>query len=247
MERRNDDPTRDGTTRQTGSFTRRRILQLAGAGLVGTAVTAGSAVAESGSYSHTIDVVADERASYTFTTDGRLKRLFDNGDNSAERFNDTVTENGDGTWTAEGYTGNGKGDGFAFDGAVTDFEVIEGQCTIYVDGEETSIEELLGEEDSNSPSASEDGPVGGGQGYDNLVGRGDADTVVSSKTDLESALSDASSGDVVYLAGDASIDMGTTDVVVPSGVTLASNRGIDDAPGGHLYTDEETKSIYLNS
>ncbi|MGM0398287.1 MAG: hypothetical protein ACQEQY_04770, partial [Halobacteriota archaeon] len=245
MERRNDDPTRDGTTRQPGSFTRRRILQLAGAGIVGSAVTAGTAAAESGSYSHTIEVVADERASYTFTTDGQLERLFDNGENSAERFNDSVTENGDGTWTAKGYTGNGKGDGFSFDGSVTAFEVLEGACTIYLDGAEVSVEELLGDENEDSPSASEDGPVGGGKGYDDLVRRADADVVVSTKSELEAALSDASSGDIVYLAGNASIDMGTTDIVVPSGVTLASNRGVRDAPGGHLYTDEETKSIYL--
>ncbi|MFW5924383.1 MAG: hypothetical protein ACOCSP_02145, partial [archaeon] len=205
MGRRNDDPTRDGTTRQTGSFTRRRILQLAGAGVVGSAMTAGTAVAESGSYSNKLEIVARESGSYTFTTTGKLERLFANGANSAERVNDTVTENGDGTWTASGFTGNGKGDGYSFEGSVSEFEVLEGSCTIYLNGEEVTIEDLVGDANADSaPDVADDGPVGGGEGYDDVVTPDQADVVASTKSDLETALSNARSGDVVYLAGDAS-------------------------------------------
>ncbi|UWG47967.1 Uncharacterized protein HSRCO_1688 [Halanaeroarchaeum sp. HSR-CO] len=197
---------------------------------------------------HTLEIVVPDELDYSFTSTGPIEKDLDNGDNSAEETNDIVTENDDGTWTAEGYTGNGYGDTFVFERSVTDFSPMEGEFALYLDGEQVTPYELTGEEEPETTTNTvEGGPVGGGQGYDNLVSRDEADVVISTKSGLLQALSNASSGDVVYLAGNASIDMGTTDIVVPSGVTLASNRGIDDAPGGHLYTDEETKSIYLNS
>jgi len=99
---------------------------------------------------------------------------------------------------------------------------------------------------ANETSASEagdesttSGPViGGGEGYENTVAPEQADVTVGTRSELESALSGASSGDVVYVAGDATIDMGGAEWSIPDGVTLASDRGIDGAPGGHLQTTD---------
>ena len=87
------------------------------------------------------------------------------------------------------------------------------------------------------------GPLGGGEGYDRVVHPDEADVVVSTRRELGDALSSASSGDVVYVASDASIDLGDSSVTVPSGVTLASDRGIDGAPGGRLTTDAEIDCV----
>jgi hypothetical protein len=84
-----------------------------------------------------------------------------------------------------------------------------------------------------------DGPViGGGEGYADTVTPEQADVTVGSRSELRAALDDAASGDVVYVAGDATIDMGGAEWSIPAGVTLASNRGVDGAAGGHLQTTD---------
>ena len=88
--------------------------------------------------------------------------------------------------------------------------------------------------------------MGGGTGYGRVVTRADADSVVGSASELSDALSGASSGDVVFVDGSATIDTGGAEFDVPGGVTLASNRGEDGAPGALLYTDE-TPQIMLRA
>jgi hypothetical protein len=60
--------------------------------------------------------------------------------------------------------------------------------------------------------------------------------VVSTKDQLLAALKSAKSGEVVFVKGDANIDLtGTYDTVIPAGVTLASNRGRDGSLGGRIF------------
>ncbi len=86
-----------------------------------------------------------------------------------------------------------------------------------------------------------DSPIGGGDTYDDTFTSADATVVVSTLGELDSALASAGSGDVVFVDGDATIDAssvtGTGELRIPSGVTLASNRGVDGAPGGRIKTD----------
>lgn len=98
-------------------------------------------------------------------------------------------------------------------------------------------------EDSTDEVAADGGPLGGGDGYDAVVPPEAADVVVDTRDGLDEALTSATSGDVVYVDGDASIDLGDETVTVPDGVTLASDRGIDGAAGGHLHTDSETDVV----
>lgn len=67
------------------------------------------------------------------------------------------------------------------------------------------------------------GPIGGHQGYTNIVTTGD--DVVSTIGDLQDALAAAPPGRVVFAPETASFDLSTTQINVPAGVTLASNRG----------------------
>ncbi|GAA0246292.1 hypothetical protein ACFFQF_05350 [Haladaptatus pallidirubidus] len=94
-----------------------------------------------------------------------------------------------------------------------------------------------------SPSNSE---VGGGSEYDNDVTRSDATTTVSTKSGLKSALSNAGSGDVVWVESSASIDMtGEANIEIPSGVTLASGRGINGSQGALFHVDSGMESEAL--
>jgi PKD repeat protein len=85
-------------------------------------------------------------------------------------------------------------------------------------------------------------PIGGGPGYSDSIRHQGADYVVTNKSELLSALGTALSGQIIYVADNAEIDMsGESDVYIPGGVTLASGRGrtIDDTIswGGMIYTD----------
>ena len=88
-------------------------------------------------------------------------------------------------------------------------------------------------------------PIGGGPDYENRVCEDDANTVVSTFDGLETALAEASAGEVVFVDPDAEIDMGyDADLDVPSGVTLSGGRGCDCRRGALLYTDEIVEDDY---
>ena len=89
--------------------------------------------------------------------------------------------------------------------------------------------------------ADEQGPIGGGEGYANIVTEGD-----HVATDLESlleALTQAQSGQTVFIAGDTEIDLTTLIYIeqlvleVPAGVTLAGERGNNGSLGAILTSD----------
>jgi hypothetical protein len=174
---------------------------------------------------------------YRFTTTGRVTKLFNNGENSAEEGNDSITKNADGTWTVSGYTGNGYGDGYAFDGELEAFSPNTGPFTLHLDGKEVSPKEYGDVPQNPGGTGNDSSLIGGGDGYSNVVPKSEATRVVSTFGELRDALDDASSGDVVYVDGGADINMRETRLTVPNGVTLASNRGIGGAKGGRLYTE----------
>jgi hypothetical protein len=80
-------------------------------------------------------------------------------------------------------------------------------------------------------------PIGGGEAYSRILTGGDY--TVATVDELLQALESAQSGEVVYLAPDAEIDIGDrTDLIVPEGVTLAGNRGQAGAPGPLIFGSE---------
>ena len=92
---------------------------------------------------------------------------------------------------------------------------------------------------ASAGSPPENSPIGGGAAYDDHVTAADATVEVSTKAGLLDALDGASSGDVVFVSGDARIDLtGEAEIVVPGGVTLASDRGYDGSPGALLSVDD---------
>ena len=93
---------------------------------------------------HVLEIVSAPGGSlpYSFTATGQITMVRDNGDNSAEEGNDAVTDNGDGTWSADGFTGDGMGDTYEFVGDVAAFSPTEGDYTLVLDGTQVAVEEL---------------------------------------------------------------------------------------------------------
>jgi hypothetical protein len=178
-------------------------------------------------------ITSPSEVNYEFSVTGGAEKVTTNGDKSAET-NDDVVENDDGSWTVSGYTGNGYGDTYRFRGDVTDFSPMRGDYSLMLDGEPVSAYDLTGEEPPSQSSA----VIGGGEGYKNTVDPSEADVTVGTAEELEGALDSASAGDVVYVDGDATIELGGRKLTLPRGITLASNRGIDGAPGGQIRTDK---------
>jgi hypothetical protein len=84
-------------------------------------------------------------------------------------------------------------------------------------------------------------PIGGGPGYSNIKDPAAANYIVSTRSQLLSALAGATSGQIIYVADSAAIDMsGSRSIIVPEGVTLASGRGRDGSLGGLIYTKTMT-------
>ena len=100
--------------------------------------------------------------------------------------------------------------------------------------------------------ASDRGPIGGGAGYLDVVL--DGEYRASSLAQLQAALASARPGETIFIHGDAEMDLTTVHyaqslppehrfhvesgpLVVPAGVTLASDRGWQDSPGALLATD----------
>ena len=87
----------------------------------------------------------------------------------------------------------------------------------------------------------EHGPIGGGDGYTNIVTGGDY--AVKDLDSLLDALSKATEGQVVFIPGETEIDLTTRIYIeqlvldVPAGVTLAGDRGHDGSEGALLTSD----------
>lgn len=84
-------------------------------------------------------------------------------------------------------------------------------------------------------------PIGGGTGYTHIIDSSTAKYVVSTKSQLLSALASATSGQIIYVADSAQIDLtDSSRINVPTGVILASGRGQNGSSGGLIYTNDTT-------
>ncbi len=92
-------------------------------------------------------------------------------------------------------------------------------------------------------------PLGGGLGYGRAVSSVGAIVLPSNAdlSDLTSALAAATSGQTVFIPGDAEIDFGSQrNIVIPGGVTLASDRGLNGSSGALLYTNDFGGTMLLS-
>jgi hypothetical protein len=78
-------------------------------------------------------------------------------------------------------------------------------------------------------------PIGGGAGYSDIYHSGDPriTTTVMTYSSLESSLSGAHPGTVIFIPGSTTITI-TGELHVPAGVTVASDRGYEGSTGANL-------------
>jgi hypothetical protein len=78
------------------------------------------------------------------------------------------------------------------------------------------------------------GPIGGGKGYSDIITSGDF--TVTTYSELKQALSEAKSGQIIFLPSNVKINFdGKKPLDIPSEVTIASDRGYNNSSGAHLY------------
>jgi hypothetical protein len=155
----------------------------------------------------------------------------------------------DGT-KAAGRVDPGERHAYEFDNLVLDV-TIEGEADAFVDGSPSNLDYYpqpgaTGDgwkggfpwQDEETTTSSQE-PLGGGSAYGNTVSQSEADVVVRTRSELDSALSSASAGDVVFVPGGEQISLGNRRYDIPDGVTLASSRGVNGSSGALLYTDSE--------
>lgn len=112
---------------------------------------------------------------------------------------------------------------------------------------------------ANLPELPSDPPpqtdcLGGGDCYDRHVTAADATVVLGASTtlsELRSALANASAGDIVFIDAGAEIDLGfyadDYSIVVPAGVTLAGDRGVNGSPGARLFGGKKPGSDWIGA
>ncbi len=86
-------------------------------------------------------------------------------------------------------------------------------------------------------------PIGGGPGYTRIISETDSRVkyVVSTASQLITALKSAKSGEVVFIKGNAVIDMTSNPkITIPAGVTVASDRGLNGSLGALI---KRTKNV----
>lgn len=79
---------------------------------------------------------------YEFVVEGSVSKHTSAGDNAAEG-NDAITDNGDGTATVTGATGNGSGDAYYVDGTIVSMNLGSGDWTLRYDGSQVSQEDIV--------------------------------------------------------------------------------------------------------
>lgn len=186
----------------------------------------------------------------------------------AEEENDNITRFPDGSYVLVGSTGNLYGDAYQLSEKPYKFERYsgEGAFALKYGGEDVTSEiadhnvrpgeglgglvdrdtlmQIIDSRVSGSDTGNSNGEeavnhhYGGGDGYPRDVTANDADYTVSTHRGVIDASIDATSGDVVFVEGDAVIDMSDRRAVFDGGVTVASDRGLDGSDGALLYADD---------
>ena len=178
-------------------------------------------------------LTAPETVDYEFTATAGIEW---STDGKAPTDGTTLTHNDDGTWTVAGTVADGLCESFTVYGTMTAFDPECGDFAVLVDGKVVTPSEVVGSDGDRHTGTA----VSGGASYPNDITAAGATTTVSTARELQEALDGATVGDTVFVAGDADIDVGTREIHVPEGVILASDRGIDAAPGGLVQTTEAT-------
>ena len=86
-------------------------------------------------------------------------------------------------------------------------------------------------------------PIGGGNGYSKIISK--YNLLVRNREELFDALKNAKKGDIIFISDTSKIDLTDYDKIeIPGGITLASDRGINDSKGALIFSNDLNKIIY---
>ncbi len=86
-------------------------------------------------------------------------------------------------------------------------------------------------------------PIGGGEGYNNILDTGDF--IVGTADELVAALKETKPGQVIYVPDGAEIDLSSCGTLaIPAGVTLAGSRGKNGSAGARIFTKRKSGSMF---
>ncbi len=101
------------------------------------------------------------------------------------------------------------------------------------------IDSIIGDSYYGASSNPTNNPIGGGKGYNYIVNPLDADFIVYNDTQLIATLNIATNGQIVFIPSNVEIDLtGKDHIVIPAGVTIASDRGKCNSIGALIYTND---------
>ena len=87
-------------------------------------------------------------------------------------------------------------------------------------------------------------PVGGGEGYTDILTTGDF--IVKTTDEFLTALKEAKPGQVIYVPDGTEIDLtASSNLAIPSGVTLAGSRGKDGSLGARIFTTRKSGRLFV--
>lgn len=150
---------------------------------------------------------------YTFTTTDEITPLYDRDEYRANRSEPTdyAVERDDGNWTAIGKIGgNGNGDSFDFAGEMVDFSATGDvdNLTVYLDGEEVEIGDLVDDSSGSNPDDSEETS----EDDDDSSGNGDADELTN-RVIVDGTSSRLVTSYKIVVSGEIEADSSTSSVV----------------------------------
>jgi hypothetical protein len=204
---------------------------------------------------------SDQPVEYRLHVVTQPSKIRDGSRFQAETDNDTITPTSD-YWVIEGETGTAPsadkvhGDSYTWSPSPDTQFAIAGwrantetaDYTITINGNSIDPSNLPRIELDTSPC------VGGGTCYGNPVDASSADHTVGPSADrasLQSKLDAATAGDVVFIDPSATINLGyfpdQPSIVIPSGVTLASDRGVNGSDGALLVGEKKPGSDWQGS
>lgn len=210
---------------------------------------------------------SDRAVGYRLKVVEQPSKVRDGSRFEAEQENDAITQKKEG-WLITGETGTApssekvRGDSYQWPSTDKPTYGIAGwsadapaeDYTLTIDGTEvdpSTLPKLDTDSGNDDPDGGKGqaGCLGGGKCYKRKVTASDADVTVGASADLgdlQSALNNASTGDVVFVDPAADINLGykphALSLEVPAGVTLASDRGVDGSDGALLSGEKKPGS-----
>jgi hypothetical protein len=218
----------------------------------GSATTFAELVGDTDSEMDVLEVVARQSGelNYEFDVDGSVE-LYETSEKITSGNGDSVTDNGDGTITVTGFTGNdGYGDAYLVSGAVQSFswDPEDYDFDVIVNDETVAPSNIEGAQNTVTEDGSTDDSTSDGSTHDSTTNDGTSDGSTDNGTSDGSTDNGTSDGSTDNGTSDGSTDNGTSDGSTDNGTSDGStdngtSDGLTDDGTDHLDAPDEAPHL----